>query len=624
LSTGAFNFQPLARLASVLIASLIFAEAALAQSAPGSLRPSPVWVGDLSPTAPGNIHSGDTLTGHAGNVVAGENTAVICGLKPAENLQITPDAAPATTVSLTFSLPQIEPGFVDCRLRNGAQESLPSSRILVMDIGGTLTERLTGNAMYQKVDVTDFGLDLERPTLKPIRNARIEVYEAGRVISVSDTDNNGDFVVAVPPDATDLIIRAVSRLRSLDLKVEDNTNGSQFYFISSMDIDMRDRPRRVSLVDKTRRSGAFNILEQVQRANDFVHAADPQFQPFPFTIFWSERNQKQIGSISPKDGLIATTFFSLTSSTAYILGDRNTDSDEYDDSVLIHEYAHMLAAKYSRDDSIGGAHRLGDNLDPRVAWSEGWANFFSGAVRNDSVYRDSTGPGGSNVIRFDLEDNYPPGSWTGYGSETSIQALLWDFYDERNESGDLAQFDFSQIWAAFTDLESNHFVYMQYFLDHLVARTLATDAIQRMALSQGIYFQPGEIPSVTNPFPSFISMGSVRSGELDSFSTRRTNLAQSSHFFIFTTNGGPLGIQLSVAPGTFGTPALNDLDLYLYDSNGRQMTKSDSGRSGQGESISILALPPGSYVIEIRSYYASNRGYTVFNSGRYKLGLFAQ
>jgi hypothetical protein len=409
----------------------------------------------------------------------------------------------------------------------------------------------------------------------------------------------------------------------VDLKVEDNTNGSQFYYISSADINMRERPwRAVQLADRTRKSGAFNILEQIQRANDFVHAADPQFLPFPFTIFWSERNQKQFGSI--KEGLVGTTFFSLASSTAYILGDRNTDSDEYDDSVLIHEYGHMLAAKFSRDDSIGGAHRLGDNLDPRVAWSEGWANFFSAAVRNDSVYRDSAGPGGSTVIRFDLEDNYPPGSWTGYGSETSVQALLWDFYDDKNESGDLAQFDFSQIWAAFTDLESNHFVYMQYFLDHLVARNpLASNAIQRMALSQAIYFQPGEIPSVTNPFPWFIAMNSIRSGELDSLSTKRTNLAQSSHFYIFNTNGGPLGIQLSVAPGTIGNPASNDLDLFLYDANGRLLTKSDSGRSGQGESILISALLPGPYVIEIRSYYMT-RGYTVFNSGRYKLGLFGQ
>lgn len=616
------NFRTLVCVAFVLIVSLVLAEAAFAQSTPNPLRPSvPNWIGDLSRNTPGDIHSGDTLVGRARNI--GADPAVMCGGKPAENLQITPDPNSNLTVSLTFSLPQIEPGFTDCRLRNGTQEAASSPRILIMDAGGTLTDLLTGSATYQKLEVTDIGLDTERTSQKPIRNVLIEVYEAGRFISRSYTDNNGEFVVAVPPDATDLTIRAVSRLSFVDLKVEDNTNGSRFYYISSPGIDMRERPWRVPLADKTRASGAFNILEQIQRANDFVHATDPQFQPFPFTIFWSERNQNKFGSI--KDGLVGTTFFSLTSSTAFILGDRNTDSDEYDDSVLIHEYAHMLAAKFSRDDSIGGAHRIGDNLDPRVAWSEGWANFFSAAVRNDSVYRDSSGPGGSNVLRFDLEENYPPGSWTGYGSETSVQALLWDFFDDKSEPGDLAQFDFSQIWAAFTDLDSNHFVYMQNFLDHLVARNpAASDSIQRMAQSQAIDFQPGEIPSVTNPFPSFIAMNSVRSGELDSLSTKRTNLAQSSHFFIFTTNGGPLSIQLSVTPGTVGNPALNDLDLFLFDANGRQLTKSDSGRSGQGEWIPILALPPGSYVIEIRSYFSIARGNTVFNSGRYSLRLFGE
>ena len=622
MSTGAFNFSALARTASVLIASLVFAEAALAQSTPGPARPtSPAWVGTLSRAAGGDIHSGDTLVGRAKN--ANADSAVICSGKPVDNLLITPDPTLKDTVVVSFALPQTVPGFVDCRLRNGAQES-DDARVLVMDIGGTLTEVLTGSAMYQKLEVTDIGLDTEHTTLKPIRNALIEVVEAGRVISASRTDSNGDFAVPVPQDST-VIVRVVSRLRSVDLKVEDNTRGSNFYYISSPDINLSERRSGVPLTDRSRISGAFNILEQIQRANDFVRASDPQFLPFPFTIFWSERNQKQFGPLSPKDGLIGTTSFSLANSTAYILGDRNTDSDEYDDSVLIHEYAHMLAAKFSRDDSIGGAHRLGDNLDPRVAWSEGWANFFSAAVRNDSVYRDSSGPGGSYVLRFDLEDNYPPGSWTGYGSETSVQALLWDFYDDKNEAGDLAQFDFPQMWAAFTDLDSNHFVYMQNFLDHLVARNpQASDSIQRMAQSQAIDFQPGEIPSVTNPFPSFIAMGSVRSGELDSFSTRRTNLAQSSHFFIFTTNGGPLGIQLAVAPGTIGNPAANDLDLFLYDANGKQLTKSDSGRSGQGESISVPALPPGSYVIEIRSYYMSSRGYPVFNSGRYNLRLSGQ
>jgi hypothetical protein len=471
--------------------------------------------------------------------------------------------------------------------------------------------------------VTDHGLDIEQTSLLPIRNARIEVIDSNsrQVISKSDSDSNGEFVVAVPPEATDLVIRVVSRLSSFDLKVEDNTNNNQFYFILSSAIDMRERPASVQLVDTTRKSGAFNILEQIQRSNDFVQAADPLFAPIPFTIFWSERNQKKFGNL--KDGLVGTTHFSLTDSTAYVLGDRNTDSDEFDDSVLIHEYAHMLATKFSRDDSIGGWHQLGDNLDPRVAWSEGWANFFSAAVRNDSIYRDSKGPGGVNVMRFDVDENYPAASAIGYGSETTVQALLWDFYDDKSEPGDSAQFDFAQIWAAFTDLKNNRFVYLPYFLDHLIARNPSfADAIQQMALAQSIYFQPGVIPSVTNPFPMTIAMNSTRIGDLDSFSTKRTNLAQSANFYAFTTNGGPVSIQLQVGPGTVSNPGANDLDLYLYDSNGKLFSKSTSGGS-QGEWIPPVLLPAGSYVIEVRSYFVVNR-IPVFNSGQYTLRLFGQ
>jgi len=609
------------RVAGVLVGMIVFAEAAFAQSTPGAARPSsPAWVGTLSRNTPGDIHPGDTLVGRGSNL--GLNPAVFCSGKPADNLQVGSEATANGAVTLTFSLPSIEPGFANCRLRSGTLESAPA-RVLVMDAAGTLTDTLSGSAMYQKLEVTDIGLDTERASLRPIRNARIEVYEAGRVISVSESESNGDFTVAVPPGAINLIVRAVSRLQSTDLKVADNTNGGQSYYILSSDIDMRERPARVPLVDRARKSGAFNILEQIQRSNDFVHSADSQFQPFPFTIFWSERNQNKFGSI--RDGFVGTTYFSLSTGTAFVLGDRSTDSDEYDDSVLIHEYAHMLAAKFSRDDSIGGAHRLGDNLDPRVAWSEGWANFFSAAVRNDSVYRDSSGPGGVNVLRFDLEENYPPGSWTGYGSETSVQVLLWDFFDDRAEPGDLTQFDFPQLWGVFTDLSTNRFVYLQNFLDRLVVRVpSASDSIQRMAQAQAINFLPGEVPSVTEPFPTLIAMNSSRSGELDSYSTRRTNLAQSSHFFIFTTVGGPLAIQLLVSPGTQGSPAANDLDLFLFDANGKQLIKSDSGRSGQGELLPPMALTPGSYVIEIRSYFANSRGNTIFNSGRYNLRLFGQ
>ncbi len=596
------------------------------QSIPNAFVPNsavniPTWLEALRRSTPGDIHAGDQVEARVRNV--GEDVAVFCLGRQIDTLEIRSDA-PGTAV-LRFVMPQIEPGFVNCRIRSGGVES-QSARVRVMDAAGTLTATLPGEAFYQKPEVTDAGLELDRTTLRPIRNVRIEVLDtvSGKLLSVSESDDNGRFLVAVPPDATNLSIQAVSRLRSLDLKVEDNTNANQLYVISLAHVDMREATEPVSIVDRTRTSGAFNILEQIQRANEFVHQAVPQFAAFPFTIFWSEKNQKIAGNV--KDGFVGTTAFSLASGTAYVLGDRNTDSDEFDDSVLLHEYGHMLAAKFSRDDSPGGIHHLGDKLDPRVAWSEGWANFFSGAVRNDSIYRDSQGPGGSTVLRFDLEENYPAGSSIGSGSETSVQALLWDFLDEKNEPGDYTQFDFSAIWRAFSELSVNRWVYLPYFLDHLEEdNPMAGDPIQRMAQAQGIEYQPDAIPSDANPFPSYIAIGSSQIGEseVDSLTTKRTNLARSSHFYAFTTSGGPVSIQLNVSPGS-GNPNANDLDLYLFDSNGKLISKSYSGNSGQSESISGLQLPAGAYVIEVRSYFTNRGGVTVYNSGKYTLSLNRQ
>jgi len=145
----------------------------------------------------------------------------------------------------------------------------------------------------------------------------------------------------------------------------------------------------------------------VQRGNELIRSADPTITPPAVTIYWSSKNTNRSGNVS--SGFIGGTSFNLAANAAYVLGDRNTDSDEYDDSVILHEYAHMLAEQFSRDDSPGGPHRLGDILDPRVAWSEGFANFFSSAARNDPIYRDSSGPNGVSVLRYDLEDNTPVG-----------------------------------------------------------------------------------------------------------------------------------------------------------------------------------------------------------------------
>jgi len=524
------------------------------------------------------------------------------------------------------SIPALETGFVNLTVRGNGLES-PSVVLRVLPNDNGPVQIISGAAFYQKIDVTDAGLDLTHPMMTPIRSARVEVFSRSSqsIVAVSETDSRGRFSVPVPFDAN-LTVRVLSRLRSNDIRVADNTNQGQVYVISA-DIDGRVARSDVVLADNTRMSGAFNILEMIKRSNDLLETADPNLVPPSLAIFWSSRNAKGAGIINIGQGLIGTTYFNVSTNTAYVLGDRSDDSDEYDDAVIIHEYAHLLASKFSRDDSPGGSHSLGDMLDPRVSWSEGWANFFASAVRNDAIWRDSRGPNGATLLRYDLEDNVPAGdSHPGYWSEASVDTILWDLYDDHADTADDVQFPFAQIWAAFTDLRTDRFVYLPYFLEHFIARAPASaDAVRQMVQSRSIEFQPNVRPSVTYPFPSPMSVGASVTGTVDSLSTRRNNLVTSSHFYSFTTNGGAATIRLDITglgPGENGNA--NDLDLFLMDASGRMIDRSDSGLNGQSERIATK-LDAGTYVVEIRSFYTrAETGGFVFNSGQYRLNVTVQ
>jgi hypothetical protein len=263
-----------------------------------------------------------------------------------------------------------------------------------------------------------------------------------------------------------------------------------------------------------------------------------------------------------------------------------------------------------------------------LAWSEGWANFFSAAVRGTPIYLDSKGPG-VPVVRFDLEDNVPPNDRPGYWSEASVDGLLWDLVDENADKDDLAQFPFGVIWAAFTDLRNVRYVYLPYFLESLLSKNPGiSDALRTMVVARSIDFQPEVRPSVVNPFPRPIGIGPAgfQTGNVDSYTPRRSNLSNSSHFYTFTTTGGMATITLNIEGlGPAVNPGANDLDLFLYDGNGRQLEISDRNYDGQPELITGVRLNPGTYYLEVRSFYLLGQtGTMVYNSGDYRLTVLIQ
>ena len=574
-----------------------------------SLSSRPVLVS----VTPREVNFGDRLNLRIRN--AEEGVTLVFGGEVIEPLLLSGQSL------FVADVPQMAPGFVDLRLRFATGEESEPVTILVRPTDQLPLREIKGRAFYQKVVSTSTGLNLKRPVAVPIRGARVEILDqsTGTLFAVGTTDDEGNYRI-VAPAIFGYTIRILSTATRERVTVADNTHSGAVYAIGSpLGVE---QPLPMVATDESRISGAFNILEVMRLGNRVLAQVEPGLPSQDLTIFWNPRNSRSVGN--PANGAIGGTFFDAASNTAFIMGDRSVDSDEFDDAVILHEYAHMLAARFSSDDSVGGLHFVGDVLDPRVAWSEGWANFFSSLVRQDPVYRDTFGEDGRFVVEYNLDVNVVAGDLGGYSSESSIHSLLWDLVDVDGEGGDDAvAIDFEAVWQAFCAMSARAYVYAPSFLDELVkVQSQEVVAIEQLARSLRIDYLANADPTVSNPFPRFVTGNVSVTGEVDSLTRNRANLAKSAHFYSFDVNDGPVSIRLDVIGlGLGNNPQANDLDIFLMDASGRDLVGSDHGQNGQSELISTI-LSAGHYVVEVRSYYIqASTGKLVYNSGAYRLTI---
>ncbi|HEX5009527.1 MAG TPA: hypothetical protein VFY71_03925 [Planctomycetota bacterium] len=111
--------------------------------------------------------------------------------------------------------------------------------------------------------------------------------------------------------------------------------------------------------------------------------------------------------------------------------------DGYDDSVVLHELGHVVANLYSDTNAPAEMHTFGDSdEDPQLAFAEGYATFFSGAVQDalghEALYVDCDGsvPVGGVQLRARLETvaPYADDAW-GEADELAVACTLFDLVD---------------------------------------------------------------------------------------------------------------------------------------------------------------------------------------------------
>jgi PKD repeat protein len=333
---------------------------------------------------------------------------------------------------------------------------------------------ISGRISFDRVPFSvaaERGLSYPRTFEAPAREVEVELLRASssEVLATTSTDAAGNFSLT-GPGGTDVFLRAkalsrfvgtAARPASWDLRVLNNTNGNALYVLDGtvFNSGSADQTRNLraatgwggdfaGVYTGVRASAPFAVLDTLYSAVQLVIAqGDPAAQLVPLEAFWSPNNRPS-ATFAPAAGDIETTQYITPGSGfpkgIYVLGAASNDTDEFDQHVIAHEFHHYLEDAVSRADSMGGTHSLDERLDPRVAFSEGFANAFSAMVLQDPAYRDSFGVAQGSDFGFDLENGVS--SVPGWYNEASIHGIVWDLYDAANEPGDTVTLGFGPIY----------------------------------------------------------------------------------------------------------------------------------------------------------------------------------
>lgn len=372
--------------------------------------------------------------------------------------------------------------------------------------GASIT--ITSNAIYY-YRPTNVSLGLYgNPVSDKISFAEVIVKSsAGAIVQCGNTDADGNISIAIPKAAGtySLIVNSRANNAKLHISVLNDINANIYYSLMQVfSISATDTsPKSVTgLVAKARASedpeikgAAFNIMKDIYRANEYIRSSlgDTTWAAPKVSVYW----KAGFNPNSYRDAAYADqglSYYSTGNRKLYILGGINgqvkgVDTDHFDDSVVIHEYGHFLEDVYAKQDSPGGSHSGNSIIDPRLAWSEGWANFLQSAVQTNwnntlnTVVTDAnvsrgkryidtigfsgdsveTGGSGSIAISFDL--TLAGGSASGQDAvgsagegtfrEMSVARTLYKTIATATTNASLhADVPFSAIWSSFSSSSS--------------------------------------------------------------------------------------------------------------------------------------------------------------------------
>lgn len=327
---------------------------------------------------------------------------------------------------------------------------------------------ISGTVAYEFVppNVSCQGLDFASTVVRPIRGATVQLVdlannELGRTVSGED----GSYAFANIDANSDVRIRVRAELKrsgspSWDVEVRDNvvdpddtnppalTARPLYAIVSEFNTGTADLTRNLTAMtgwdgssySGTRAAAPFAVLDSIYAAMQRILSVEPNAMFNPLDAYWSVNNTLS----SPSDidaGELGASFYTpdpdrngVANPSLFLLGDAAVDTEEFDDHVIVHEWGHYFEDNFARSDSTGGPHGIGDRLDARLAFGEGWATAFSGIALDNPIYCD-TGPAGSSG-GFGIGTERGAYDAQGWYDEISVVRFIYDLYDTTDDEAE--------------------------------------------------------------------------------------------------------------------------------------------------------------------------------------------
>ena len=337
---------------------------------------------------------------------------------------------------------------------------------------------ISGKVQYEFVppNFNCTGLNFLLTETRPIRAATVQLIDdaTGNEIDSIVAAPNGDYSFNNVAVNLDVRIRVRAELKrsgapSWDVEVRDNVDISQnppplgsrpLYVVDSAAFNTGGADITRDLIATTGWNGAsytgpraaapFAILDAIYAAMELIVTVDPVAKIEPLDAFWSVNNKKVPDNPDFDTGELTSAFYRSDLAALFLFGDEGTETDEFDDHLVLHEWTHHFDDTNSRSDSIGGSHFLGESLDLRLAFGEGFAHALAAIVLDEPQYCDTGAvPSGAGGFGFNTENN--TSGVRGWFNEMSVATFIYDLWDTGSDGGaDTGSIGFKPIYDTMT------------------------------------------------------------------------------------------------------------------------------------------------------------------------------